>query len=135
MLLAARLPWLGVRKGGRTHRSSRKAAVMALDCAHRHELRLLAASRPVFPVLLTMGRFAGPIRRIPGVGWLVSDPIIARRILTDPDHFTIVRRRWSLGRPDRGCGAAPPNSSPAVRSTSPTWPGSLSAASLPICSD
>src|SRR6266540_777384 len=48
MLLAARLPWLGVRKGGRTHRSSRKAAVM------------------------------------------VSDPIIARRILTDPDHFTIV---------------------------------------------
>src|SRR6266487_588970 len=90
MLLAARLPWLGVRKGGRTHRSSRKAAVMALDCAHRHELRLLAASRPVFPVLLTMGRFAGPIRRIPGVGWLVSDPIIARRILTDPDHFTIV---------------------------------------------
>lgn len=90
MLLAARLPWLGVRKGGRTHRSSRKAAVMALDRAHRHELRLLAASRPVFPVLLTMGRFAGPIRRIPGVGWLVSDPIIARRILTDPDHFTIV---------------------------------------------
>jgi cytochrome P450 len=90
MLLGARLPWMGVRKGGRTYRSSRKAAVMALDCAHRHELRLLAASRPAFPVLLTMGRFAGPIRRIPGVGWLVSDPTIARQILTHPDHFTIV---------------------------------------------
>lgn len=63
---------------------------MALDRAHRHELRLLAASRPVFPVVLTLGRFAGPIRWIPGVGWLVSDPIIARRILTDPGHFTIV---------------------------------------------
>src|SRR6266540_644132 len=90
MLLAARIPLLGVRKGGRTHRSSRKAAVMVLDRAHRHELRLLAASRPAFPVVLTLGRFAGPIRRIPGVGWLVSDPIIARRILTDPGHFTIV---------------------------------------------
>jgi cytochrome P450 len=77
-------------KGPRTHRSSRKAAVVALGRAHRHELRLLGASRPAFPVLLTMGRFAGPIRRIPGLGWLISDPIIARRILTDPDHFTNV---------------------------------------------
>ena len=65
-------------------------ATPSLDRAHRHELRLLAASRPAFPVLLTMGRFAGPIRRIPSLGWLISDPIIARRILTDRDHFTIV---------------------------------------------
>ena len=63
---------------------------MAFDRAHRHELRLLAASRPAFPVMLTLSRFAGPMRRIPGVGWLVSDPNTARRILTDPDHFTIV---------------------------------------------
>jgi cytochrome P450 len=63
---------------------------MALDAARRHELRLLAASRPAFPVLLTLGRFARPIRRIPGLGWLVSDPVTMRRILNDPDHFTTI---------------------------------------------
>jgi cytochrome P450 len=63
---------------------------MALDAARRHELRLLAASRPAFPVLLTLGRFARPIRRIPGLGWLVSDPVTMRRILNDADHFTTI---------------------------------------------
>ena len=63
---------------------------MALDYARRHELRLLAASRPAFPVLLTLGRFARPIRRIPGLGWLVSDPVAVRRILNDSDHFTTI---------------------------------------------
>jgi cytochrome P450 len=63
---------------------------MALDAARRHELRLLAASRPAFPVLLTLGRFARPIRRIPGLGWLVSDPVTMRRILNDTDHFTTI---------------------------------------------
>jgi cytochrome P450 len=60
------------------------------DDARRHELRLLAASRPAFPVLLTVGRFARPIRRVPGLGWLVSDPATAHRILNDADHFTII---------------------------------------------
>jgi cytochrome P450 len=63
---------------------------VAPDFARRHELRLLAASRPAFPVLLTLGRFARPIRRVPGLGWLVGDPAIMRRILCDPHHFTIV---------------------------------------------
>jgi len=63
---------------------------MALDYARRHELRLLAASRPAFPALLTLGRFARPIRRIPGLGWLVSDPVTVRRILTDSYHFTTI---------------------------------------------
>jgi len=63
---------------------------MALDYARRHELRVLAASRPAFPVLLTLGRFARPIRRIPGLGWLVSDPVTMRRILNDADHFTTI---------------------------------------------
>lgn len=148
---------------------------MALDYARRHELRLLAASRPAFPVLLTLGRFARPIRRIPGLGWLVSDPVAVRRILNDSDHFTTIgegivghlwaqvlgdwvydmfdgaghhalrmkarelftrtgQRRWCPGRPGRGCGGAPPNSSPAVPSTSPTWPGWLAAVSSLICS-
>ncbi|MER7274499.1 cytochrome P450 [Dactylosporangium sp. NPDC000244] len=63
---------------------------MALDLAQRHELRLLAASRPALPVLLTLGRFARPIRRMPGLGWLVADPVTARRILNDPEHFTLL---------------------------------------------
>jgi cytochrome P450 len=58
--------------------------------ARRHELRLLAASRPAFPVLLTLGRSARPMRRIPGLGWLVGDPVTVRRILNDSDHFTTV---------------------------------------------
>jgi cytochrome P450 len=63
---------------------------MALDDARRHELRLLAASRPAFPVLLTLGRFARPIRRVPGLGWLVGDPVTMHRILNDADHFTTI---------------------------------------------
>jgi cytochrome P450 len=63
---------------------------MALDDARRHELRLLAASRPAFPALLTLGRFARPIRRVPGLGWLVGDPVTIHRILNDADHFTTI---------------------------------------------
>ena len=42
------------------------------------------------PVLLALGRFARPVRRVPGLGWLVSDPATVRRILNDPDHFTTI---------------------------------------------
>src|SRR5262249_27558324 len=74
--------------------------MLARNRARRHELRLLAASRPAFPVLLTLGRFARPIRRVPGLGWLVGDPVTVRRILADPHHFTtigegIVGHRWA----------------------------------------
>lgn len=69
-------------------------ARVALDSARgrarRHELGLLAASRPALPVLLTLGRFARPIRKVPGLGWLVGDPVTARRILNDPHHFTLL---------------------------------------------
>jgi cytochrome P450 len=44
----------------------------------------------MLPVLLTLGRFARPIRRIPRLGWLVGDPVIARQILNDPDRFTLL---------------------------------------------
>jgi cytochrome P450 len=63
---------------------------MGLDDARRHELRLHAASRPAFPVLLALGRFARPIRRVPGLGWLVGDPVTMHRILNDADHFTTI---------------------------------------------
>lgn len=61
-----------------------------IDHARRHELRLLTASRPGFPVLFMLGRFARPMRWVPGLGWVVSDPTTMREILTDRDHFTIV---------------------------------------------
>lgn len=60
------------------------------DTARRHERRLLAASRPAFLPLFALGRFARPIVRVPGLGWVVDDPATMRRILTDPRHFTIV---------------------------------------------
>lgn len=64
--------------------------MVALDRARLHELRLLAAGRPAFLVLLGLGRFARPLHRLPGVGWLVGDPVTAHRILNDPHHFTIL---------------------------------------------
>ncbi|MEV6930597.1 cytochrome P450 [Dactylosporangium sp. NPDC051485] len=64
--------------------------VVALTPDRRHELRLLAASRPALPLLLTLGRFARPIRRMPGLGWLVADPVTARLILNDGEHFSLL---------------------------------------------
>ncbi|MEV8515121.1 cytochrome P450 [Dactylosporangium sp. NPDC051484] len=61
-----------------------------MDTAARHELRVLAAANPALPLLLTIGRFARPIRRIPRLGWVVSDPVTARLILNDATHFTLL---------------------------------------------
>jgi cytochrome P450 len=61
-----------------------------IDVASRHEFRVLAAARPALPVLLTAGRLARPIRRVPRIGWLVADPVVARAILNDPVHFTLL---------------------------------------------
>jgi cytochrome P450 len=62
---------------------------MAFDRARRHEMRLLAASRLGFPALLAFGRGAAPIRRLPGLGWVVGDPDTIRQVLTDAEHFTV----------------------------------------------
>lgn len=56
----------------------------------RHELRVLAAARPALPLLLSLGRLARPIRRVPRLGWLIADPITARAVLNDPAHFTLL---------------------------------------------
>ncbi|HEX6506323.1 MAG TPA: cytochrome P450 [Chloroflexota bacterium] len=37
-----------------------------------------------------MGRFIGPIRRVPKVGWLVTDPLLARRLLGDSEHTSLL---------------------------------------------
>jgi cytochrome P450 len=61
-----------------------------MDPATRHERRLLTASRPALPLLLTAGRFAVPIRRVPRLGWLIADPLTARQVLNDPEHFSVL---------------------------------------------
>ena len=61
-----------------------------IDTAGRHEFRVLAAAHPALPVLLTAGRLARRLRRVPRIGWVISDPVVARRILNDPAHFTLL---------------------------------------------
>lgn len=58
--------------------------------AEVHERRLLAAARPALPILNWLGQAASPIRRLPMIGWVTSDPQTARRILNDPKHFTLL---------------------------------------------
>ena len=62
-----------------------------MDAARRHETRLLLASRPALWALLGVGRLlpAG-IRRVPRLGWVVTDPVLARGVLNDPAHFTLL---------------------------------------------
>jgi cytochrome P450 len=55
-----------------------------------HEARLLWASRRALFVVLHAARWGGPVRRVPRLGWLVSDPVLARRVLNDPAHFTLL---------------------------------------------
>ncbi|AEV83041.1 cytochrome P450 [Actinoplanes sp. SE50] len=61
-----------------------------MDIAGRHEFRVLAAAHPRLPLLLTAGRLARRLRRVPRVGWVTADPLTARRILNDPEHFTLL---------------------------------------------
>jgi cytochrome P450 len=61
-----------------------------MNTAARHEFRVLAAAHPKLPVLLTAGRLARRLRRVPRIGWVTSDPLTARRILNDPEHFTLL---------------------------------------------
>lgn len=41
-------------------------------------------------MLLAAGAVAKPIRKLPGVGWLVGDPTLARQVLLDGATFTMV---------------------------------------------
>ena len=70
------------------------------DTATRHELRLLVAARPALAALLVAGRGAVPLRRVPRLGWVSADPLVAREVLTDHRSFTLVAEggvgpRWA----------------------------------------
>ena len=58
--------------------------------ARAHEHRLLSAARPALPFLNWIGMFAKPILKVPGLGWITADPLTARAVLNDPDHFTLL---------------------------------------------
>src|SRR5688572_18940012 len=58
--------------------------------AAAHEHRLLSAARPALPVLNWLGQFARPIMKVPGLGWITSDPRTARTLLNDPEHLTLL---------------------------------------------
>jgi len=58
--------------------------------ARAHEHRLLSAARPALPFLNWVGMFAKPLLKVPGLGWITADPLTARAVLNDPDHFTLL---------------------------------------------
>ncbi|PZQ90879.1 MAG: cytochrome P450 [Leifsonia xyli] len=37
-----------------------------------------------------LGQFARPLMRVPGLGWITSDPVVARQLLNDPTHLTLL---------------------------------------------
>ncbi|WP_344332876.1 cytochrome P450 [Kitasatospora putterlickiae] len=65
---------------------------MSATTAERHESRLLWASRPALWTLtrITMARPFGPIRRVPRLGWVASEPTLIRAVLNDHEHFTLL---------------------------------------------
>lgn len=56
----------------------------------RQELKLLFLAQPIVPVVLLSVRLFGKIRKLPGLGWVVTDPLLARQVFNDANHFTIV---------------------------------------------
>ena len=58
--------------------------------AKAHEHRLLSAARPALPLLNWIGQFAKPLLKVPGLGWVTADPLTARAVLNDPQHFTLL---------------------------------------------
>ncbi|MCD0448209.1 cytochrome P450 [Actinocorallia sp. API 0066] len=55
----------------------------------RHEARLLRRGNPWLYTLLRGARLAGPLTRAPRLGWLVTDPVLARAVLRDGASFTM----------------------------------------------
>lgn len=62
-------------------------AFAAADAGSRWESRLVRSAHPV--VARAVDRLVAhrPVRRVPGLGVLVADPVAARRVLSDTDHF------------------------------------------------
>lgn len=59
--------------------------------AARHEARLLWTGNPGLYALLQAARHTAPIQRFPRIGWVVTDPLPARRVLNDAASFGMSR--------------------------------------------
>ncbi|WP_308165925.1 cytochrome P450 [Actinomadura sp. NEAU-AAG7] len=57
--------------------------------AARHEARLLWEGNRGLYALLQAARHAGPLVRVPRLGWVVTDPVLARRVLNDHGSFAM----------------------------------------------
>lgn len=57
--------------------------------ADRHEARLLWAGNRGLYALLQAARHTGPIARVPRLGWVVTDPVLARQVLNDHTTFSM----------------------------------------------
>jgi cytochrome P450 len=75
----------------------RVAGVIQTIPTTRHELGLLYRARPAMAGLLLAGTAArswpakgSPIRKVPGIGWVTADPVVARAVLQDHRSFTIL---------------------------------------------
>ncbi|SNS04648.1 cytochrome P450 [Actinomadura mexicana] len=60
---------------------------MKTERAARHEARLLWTANPGLFALLEAARHTGPIARVPRLGWVVTDPVLARQVLNDHAAF------------------------------------------------
>ncbi|MEV4007624.1 cytochrome P450 [Actinomadura sp. NPDC049753] len=60
---------------------------MRTDRAARHEARLLWTANHGLYALLEAARHTGPITRVPRLGWVVTDPVLARQVLNDHARF------------------------------------------------
>jgi cytochrome P450 len=55
--------------------------------ARWHDRRLYLASHPWLFLCLKLSARRGPVCTIPGIGHVVSDPVLAREVLSSVDHF------------------------------------------------
>jgi cytochrome P450 len=75
------------RHTGRVIRENAAAETIGDRHAARHEARLIWNGNKGLFALLEAGRHAGPITRVPRLGWVVTDPVLARLVLNDHARF------------------------------------------------
>lgn len=75
--------------GGGAARHNRGVTSTEIKNAARHEARLLWAGNRGLYALLQAARHTGPIARVPRLGWIVTDPVLARHVLNDHAHFAM----------------------------------------------
>jgi cytochrome P450 len=61
-----------------------------MGVAERYEAGLVWASNPSLFALLKSSPLLGGIRRVPKLGWVVTEPVIARRLLADSEHVSLL---------------------------------------------